>query len=403
MSRSAPLLLLAVACGGGVDVADAGYLPLDIPDQPLRGLDAAQKATFQKGDELFDLTLRDGDGLGPLYTAAACGACHDQAARGPGLVQKFSAVMADGVTPSPDQSRFGYGHTEHPLTTAGATTPILAPMNAPDVLVSRRVGPPVMGRGYLEAISDQTLIELAQQQATRDDGIHGRVNHVIYHSEPNPMSPYNPHQKGDSVVGRFGLKARIATLDEFTADALQGDMGITSPLRPTEILNPDGLTDDLKPGVDLTLASVNARADYMRLLAIPRRVAHPTGEAAFEKARCNGCHVSNLKTRADYPLPQLANVDAPVFTDQLLHDLGVGLADGLAHEDGEAGPRDWRTAPLIGLRFSKHYLHDSRADTVAEAIEAHQSEGSEANDSIARYRALSTAEQQALLEFVEAL
>jgi electron transport complex protein RnfG len=39
------------------------------------------------------------------------------------------------------------------------------------------------------------------------------------------------------------LKGRVATLDEFTADAFQGDMGITSPLRPTEPANPDGPKD----------------------------------------------------------------------------------------------------------------------------------------------------------------
>ena len=83
--------------------------------------------------------------------------------------------------------------------------------------------------------------------------------------------------------------------------------------------------------------------------------------------------------------------------------MGVGLADGLSGEDGLAGPRDWRTAPLIGLRFSRRYLHDSRAKSVAEAIDAHFSDGSEANDAVARYRALPEVERQTLLEFVEAL
>jgi CxxC motif-containing protein (DUF1111 family) len=38
--------------------------------------------------------------------------------------------------------------------------------------------------------------------------------------------------KGQRVIGRFGLKARIATLDDFCADAFQDEMGTTSPLRP---------------------------------------------------------------------------------------------------------------------------------------------------------------------------
>lgn len=393
-------VLITAACAGRVEPQP--FEPPDLSDQPLAGLSAEQLARFDRGDELFDLSLRDADGLGPLFTRSACGQCHDGAARGPGVVQKFGVVMSDGVTPHPDQSRLAYGHTERPNTTAGATRGILAPREA-DVRITRRVGPPVMGLGYLEAVADETLLQLVSEQAARADGIRGRVNRVTYASEPNPGSAFPAHPKGAAVIGRFGLKARIATLDDFTADALLSDMGITSPLRPTELPNPDGLADDLKPGVDLTLESLNARADYLRLLAIPRRAVVPGGREAFAKARCDGCHVEKLPTRTDWPLTQVAGVEAPVFTDLLLHDLGVGLADGLAVEDGQAGAREWRTAPLIGLRFSRRLLHDSRAGSVAEAIDAHASEGSEANDSVARYRALSDSERQALLGYVEAL
>src|SRR5262249_52943988 len=159
----------------------------------------------------------------------------------------------------------------------------------------------------------------------------------------------------------------IATLDEFTADALQGDMGITSPLRPIEFANPDGLTDDLKPGVDVTAESVNARATYMRLIAIPRRTGlADAAKELFDEVKCSACHVPSLKTRADYPLPLLAGIDAPIFTDLLLHDMGDELADGMV--DGEAASRDWRTSPLIGLRFNKTFLHDGRAHSIEEAI-----------------------------------
>ncbi len=379
------------------------YTPPDLADQPLTGLTDAQRATFDRGDELFDLSLRDADGLGPLYTHAACGQCHSGAGRGPGMVQKFGVVMPDGHTPSPDQSRLPYGHTERPLTTAGATTPLLAPRFDPDVRISFRVGPPVMGRGYLEAVADETLLELERSQASRDDGIHGRANRTTYQSEPNPGSAYHRYTKGAAVIGRFGVKAKLATLDEVTADAFQSDMGITSPLRPAEPRNPDGLTDDLKPGLDVNLDSVNLRADYLRMLAIPRRSLKPEGRAAFEKARCDACHVPSLRTRSDWPLAPLAGVDAAAFTDLLLHDMGVGLADGLSGDDGSAGGRDWRTAPLIGMRFSKRFLHDSRAGTVSEAIDAHGSDGSEANDSLARFRALTDTERAALITFVEAL
>jgi len=376
----------------------------DLFDVPVAGLTTAQRDTFASGDALFDLTLRDGDGLGPLYTRPACASCHDAGARGPGLVLKMVVVEADGITPAADQSALPFGHTVHPLMTAGATTPIGPPAADASVKVTIRLGPSILGRGYLEAISDSEIERVAAEEALRSDGIHGRVNHVTASAAPNPDTSFHAHQPGDAVIGRFGLKARISAIDEFTADALQGDMGITSPLRPTEIPNPDGLTDDLKPGIDVGIDSVNERALYVRMTAIPRRAtgaAVTQGAQLFDALACSGCHTPSLKTRADYPLAPLAGIDAPIYSDLLLHDLGDALADGIV--EGEAGPRDWRTAPLIGLRFNHAFLHDGRATTIADAVRGHAGAGSEANASVAAFEALSPADQQAIVQFVSTL
>ena len=387
--------------GGGAGGAAHALAEGDPFDAPLAGASAAETRAFFDGDALFGVPLHEADGLGPLYTRSSCGACHATGLRGPGSVQKMAVMLDDGVTRSPDQSMLAWGNTVHPLLAGGAQTPIMPP-DDPSVRVSVRVGPPILGRGYLEAIDDAEILRVAAEQEGRDDGVRGRVNHVVYASEPNPDPTFNAHRMGDVVIGRFGLKARIGTLDEFTADALQGDMGITSPLRPAEFANPDGLADDMKPGVDVTAESVNARAGYMRLIAIPRRRGlDEPGRAIFDEVRCAACHAPSLRTRADYPIALLADIDAPVFTDMLLHDMGDGLADGVI--DGEAGPRDWRTAPLVGLRFLRTYLHDGRARTVEEAILLHDGEGSEAKDSIARFKAISAADHDALLAFVKAL
>lgn len=373
-------------------------------DVPIDGVTKEQVALFNAGDELFGLPLREGDGLGPLYTQTSCGACHTEAARGPGLVQKMFVVEADGVTPAADQSKLPFGHTVHPLVAGGATTPILPPAGDPTIKVSTRVGPPVLGRGYMEAVLDSEIERVAAEQAARPDGIHGRVNHVVYESEQNVVTTVHAHKKGDRVIGRFGLKARIGYLDDFTADALQGDMGITSPLRPQEFPNPDNLLDDKKVGVDVTFDSVNKRADYLRLIAIPRR---PKDTAAaselFSRVKCAACHVPSMKTRTDYPVPQIAGKDAVIYTDMLLHDMGDDLADGAIGVDGEAGPRDWRTAPLIGLRFNKNFMHDSRAHSIEEAIRMHAGPRSEANESVTLFSALSELDRKTLIDFVSAL
>jgi CxxC motif-containing protein (DUF1111 family) len=113
------------------------------------------------------------------------------------------------------------------------------------------------------------------------------------------------------------------------------------------------------------------------------------------------CHVPSLRTRADYPIAQLRAIDAPIYSDLLLHDMGLQLADGIA--DGDASWREWKTPPLIGLRFSRTYLHDGRADSIEEAIQLHTGSGSEAAASIRSFNALSDAEQRALITFVSAL
>lgn len=398
-------LTVAPPSDAGAEAAapDGGVGSLDLPDQPIADLPSDLQDLFDQGDGLFELPLRDGDGLGPLYTQRSCSSCHTAGARGPGSVQKMAVVQADGLTPAVDQSKLTFGHTVHPLVAGGGKTPVLPP-DDPSVKVTTRVGPPVMGRGYMEAIADSEIVRMESEQRGRTDGIHGFVNWITYASETTADPAYHKLTKGDRAIGRFGLKGRVPTLDDFTADALQGDMGITSPLRPVEIPNPDGLTDDAKPGVDVPMESVHKRAMYLRLLAIPKRPKPDAAATAlFARAKCDVCHAPSLKTRADYPIKAIAGVDAPLYTDMLLHDMGDKLADSLPTTDGSATWRTWRTAPLVGLRFNRTFMHDGRARSVAEAISAHDGPGSEAAESVRIYDGLSPADRKTLDDFVGGL
>jgi CxxC motif-containing protein (DUF1111 family) len=369
-------------------------------DVPITGADKDQFRQFLKGDGLFDVPFRESDGLGPLYIRVACSSCHTEAAKGPGLVEKMTFVDAEG-RPSDDQSGLPFGNTVRPQIAAGATTPILAP-STPGLKTSIRFGPSVLGRGYLEAIEDSEIERVAEEQSNRTDSIGGRINHVVYASEPNPDATFGAHAKGDVLIGRFGLKARIATLDEFSADALQGDMGVTNPLRPEELPNPDGLTDDDKPGVDTSADVVNDIANYLRLIAIPaRRGLTDHGKKLFERTQCAVCHVPSMKTRADYPISQLRSIDAAIYSDLLLHDMGTELADGIV--DGDANWREWKTPPLIGLRFLRTFLHDGRALSIDDAIRQHAGPGSEASGSVRLFNELSEGDRRELLQFVGAL
>ncbi len=399
---------LASACAESDDPLEGlEVVGADPTDLPIAGIDDEWRARFDEGDIRFEQRFREAQGLGPVYIRQACGSCHEGDAKGPGFVTKMVAVEADGITPLADQSVLEYGATIRPYAAGGAVTPLDVP-DGTLVRKSTRIGPAVFGRGYIDAIADAEIERIEAEQSERTDGISGRIHRVAWQSEANPdtrFHSYGPQTTG--LIGRFGLKARIATADEFTADAFQGDMSLTNPLRPVELPNPDALDDDAHEGIDVDEETVNVVGDYVRLLSIPARLDPAddddlaAGAELFDTVDCDACHVPSMRTRADYPIPQLADVDAPVFSDLLLHDMGEDLADGLVEND--ASGSEWKTAPLIGLRHLRSYLHDGRASTVAEAIELHDGEGSEATPVVEAYRALSDDERDQLVAYVETL
>lgn len=386
------LILSLAACAQPAVVTD------DLTDLPLAGLSEDWRARFDEGDRLFEVPFTERDGLGPLFIRPSCAACHEGGGKGPGFVEKLAQVDGDG-TPVPGQPALRLGHTVRRMTTAGATVPL---DGAAGLLRSTRVGQTVWAAGAIEAVDEAELERLEREQTSGTDGVSGRRNLVVFASEHSADLTFHQHRRGETVVGRFGVKARVATLDDFAADAFQGDMGLTSPLRLTEPPNPESLVDDARPGVDLELETVAAVADYLRLLRFPARRTPPAGATKlFESTGCATCHVPSLRTRADYPIAQRAGTSVAVYTDVLLHDLGPTFADGLT--DGSATSSEFRTAPLVGLRFLKSFLHDGRATSLDEAIRLHGAPGSEARASVHHYEQLSDVERKTLLTFLETL
>jgi len=97
----------------------------------------------------------------------------------------------------------------------------------------------------------------------------------------------------------------------------------------------------------------------------------------------------------------LRNKAVNLYSDLVTHDMGNGLADGVSQ--GEAGPREFRTAPLWGLGQRLFFLHDGRTSDLIAAIRAHRSTGSEANTVIGNFNNLSENQKQDLLNFLRSL
>jgi CxxC motif-containing protein (DUF1111 family) len=132
---------------------------------------------------------------------------------------------------------------------------------------------------------------------------------------------------------------------------------------------------------------------FVMLLAAPQ-LEEPTaqsnrGRLLFHEANCSACHT-----------PRLEGPSGPiaVYSDLLLHYMGDELADGIVM--GLAGGSEFRTQPLWGIVATGPYLHDGRASTIADAILAH---GGEAQASRDAFAALSSSEQDDVVEFLMSL
>jgi CxxC motif-containing protein (DUF1111 family) len=188
-------------------------------------------------------------------------------------------------------------------------------------------------------------------------------------------------------------------------------MGITTDFLPEESLHPqagDLSLSDVAPDPEVPGTEVLDVLMYIRTLAVPNRGQTTPeitrGDALFAQIGCATCHVPSMKTGPS-PIPSLNQVDAPLYSDLLLHDMGPGLADN--RPDWSATGSEWRTPPLMGIRLvadnlggREFYLHDGQATSLDEAIQAH---GGEAEGAKTRYLALPSTDMEALLAFVGSL
>ncbi|HEY7759903.1 MAG TPA: di-heme oxidoredictase family protein [Burkholderiales bacterium] len=401
---------------------------------------AQQQALFREGEELFRQrwvvapSALGRWGRGPLSNGEVCTDCHAGNGRGrPPLAPDEPlramtlrlSVAGDPPRPHPaygDQLQYqgvlgrvpGEGEAtiawhEWAVTLADGTRVLLrrpqvhlsglnyGPIEAP-VLLSARVAPAVFGLGLLEAVPESALLALAEQQ--RAHSMQGRLNRVT-----------DVHT-GQTLPGRFGLKANQATIRSQIATALHADLGVITPLFPEENCTATQREcKTLPPGArpELDAAELDALEFYIRMLAPPARrereaAAVQQGEHLFAQAGCDVCHAPALRTGDRAALQQLARQTIRPYTDLLLHDLGEGLSDG--RSDFEAGPRDWRTAPLWGLSLAQAVngnawlLHDGRARSIEEAILWH---GGQAHQARGAYRGMTSAQREALVAFVGSL
>jgi CxxC motif-containing protein (DUF1111 family) len=149
-------------------------------------------------------------------------------------------------------------------------------------------------------------------------------------------------------------------------------------------------------------------ANFQRFLAPPKpdrdspggSFSINRGKDLFSSIGCAFCHTPSLRT-GNATVEALRFQTANLYSDILLHDMGVGLADNVSQ--GAATGREFRTAPLWGLGQRIFFLHDGRTDDLKDAIREHASTGSEANAVISKFNNLREGEKQDLLNFLRSL
>jgi CxxC motif-containing protein (DUF1111 family) len=424
--------------------------------QPLGSLAQTPGASnfFTDGSTRFQEVEAVQNGLGPRFNSNQCASCHSQPAvggsspsasvfpfLGPNPETKVynldgaqntlpSFISADGpvrearfkffLTSTGSLSTSPDGGVHDLFVISGRTDAGACSIRQPEFVhnlalnnVSFRIPTPVFGAGLIENISEETIWAnmRANGFAKQSLGISGHPN----------------RDGNDGMISRFGWKAQNKSLDIFSGEAYNVEMGVTNELFQNERASPDeaqrgGLPAACKlnptPEDATNMAAsqdngvpgdASQFAMFMRLLAPPTpstvspggATSIASGQQIFAQIGCALCHTPTLQTGPSHITPGLSQVNANLFSDLLVHDMGTNLADGVTQ--GAAGPDEFRTAPLWGVGQRIFFLHDGRTSDLLDAIQQHASSGSEANGVIRNFNNLTPQQKQNLLNFLRSL
>ena len=430
------LIALVASAAFGVVAQDDAH-----PPQPWRVLTESEQTTFDPGHAVFNTQWTPAgepagrrDGLGPLFNAPSCDACHNSRRRGRGpaaagpapidLVIQVGLRQSDGSV-SRGTERFGYilntaanGGMDPEASVAirykdtlrtyadGTSVTLRSPtyiVTLPDggalpagLVLKPRMPQSAQGVGLLERVSALEILDLASPEGGVPLSVRGRASLI---------------RMGDvNELGRLGWQATEPTVASQVAAAFSREMGLTTPAidhidcgRAVVLCasKPNGGT----PEVDLEL--FRAVVLFEQMHAVPLTVTpEPTLAAAaakrFEEIGCGACHRSTLHVTSD--LGDNPSREIHAYTDLLLHYMGEDLSDRDAA--GDVVLSEFRTAPLWGINASVasvralRLMHDGRARSIEEAIAWHGGAGAASR---AAFEKLSKEERDALLAWIATL
>jgi len=374
------------------------------PEEGLCGpvsLDNAQTVLFSTGNNAFFANRTASTGLGPYFVATGCGSCHTSDNRG----HPFTILTRFGQSDTLGNTFLNEGAPQLGTFALPGFMPEAIP---PGATSTKLIAPITAGVGFLEAVPDSEILNIAAANTNNPDGVRGHPNWDTIPHFAIILNGSNPRADGKWIC-RFGRKGAVYSILQQVANAYNRDMGITStymPYNPYNYLD-QTLQEVSAPEVDnATFASV---VFYCTALQTPeqRNATDSTvvyGNTLFTQIGCATCHRQTMTTGYS-PIAALSYQTFSPFTDLLVHDMGPGLDDH--YTEGTAETSEWRTTPLWGLGLAPnvqggtaYLMHDGRATSIQQAIGMH---GGEAAVSAQRFGALSASDQNALLTFLKSL
>lgn len=399
---------------------------------------AAGKALFEHEWSVKDPLCGEGDGLGPVFNARSCVACHFQSGVG-GASGNATNVTAFEVKTeaenAPPPSGVVHSHAvDDSFLESKQIVQQMYPAKSKVRIVQEGGGyggggmsggdcspAPIRERTVIERESPVVFHEL-NSPALFGAGLIDDISNfsVSLHSHKRAAQRIANELSGDFTgnrlgmvnmvegsVGKFGWKGQFASLEEFVASACAMEIGLTNPLHSQPVAREHRTDHDAK--LDMTRRQLHELVCFVRSLPRPQQIL-PTeaaelsrvknGEVLFNEVGCADCHVR------DFGGIEGVYSDFHLYNLEPIHVLAASdYSDGTPEQEFDFNgthphPDQWQTPALWGVADSAPYFHDGGSPNLLAAINRHQGQ---ASSSLHRFQELRKSDQANLIAFLQTL
>ena len=345
------------------------------------------------------------EGLGPLFNATSCNTCHKEGAggRGPtgdGPIPIALEIQLGSSSEEVDGQASGdsvYGGVFSTSAVEGVEAEGMATVHYTEIYGYYYPD----GTHWRMRVPHYRLIGLSRGPLAATTVIKPRL--------APPLFGVGLLEAVPGLRGRFGWQANMLSIRDQTTKALAGEMGLTSPDRPSDDCTPteaDCQRQHHNESPEVSEELIEALVAFQRTLAVPRSPPDPKEDALgfglFREIGCAVCHRLQIPVELSQADGTKVRTAIAPYTDLQTHDLGREMDDETVA--GTKVRSRWRTAPLWGLGYRMKteghptFLHDGRARSAEEAILWHSGEAAPTRQN---FVTLGPRSRQALLRWLE--